>query len=260
MDAPLPSPLSSEIMICPICRAEAPGAYCPACGAPVEGARCRSCDAALLPGANFCIHCGTATREGAPSWRAPWLVAVVAVVALFIALLASGQPADRSSAPNTRPSGSGTFDLGARRPPELTGTPREQADRLFNRVMQALSQNDTEQASFFLPMAILAYQQAGELDDDGLYHLSLLQAASGDASTARATAERILEREPDHVLALGAAARAADQAGDTEAARRYYRHLVRVYQAELERGRTEYEVHADILPTYRAEATEYLGR
>ncbi len=170
----------------------------------------------------------------------------------------SGSAADGPAGPTVGVAG--TEGVPAGRPPPLTGSPREQADRLFNRVMQAIAQNDTEQASFFLPMAILAYRQAGELDADGLYHLSVLETASGDAAAGLGTAERILDTAPDHVLALGAAARAAELAGDGATARRHYERLLRVFDAERGKDRAEYRDHAQILPEYHGEATAYLAR
>ena len=250
-------------MKCPVCQADSPGAYCPACGAPVDGARCGSCESPLLPGANFCVKCGKAVRAGG-SAALPWYIAGAAVAALLIVLLfpglrGGGSPATGVSGPPAMGADASSVP-GSRRPPPLTGTPREQADQLFNRVMQAIALNDEAQASFFLPMAILAYQQAGDLDADGLYHLSVLETASGNAAAGRATAERVLEESPDHILALGAAARAADAVGDAEAARRHYEHLLRVFDGEVGRDRPEYIDHSQILPEYRAEAESYLAR
>jgi len=150
-------------------------------------------------------------------------------------------------------------EMGFERAAPLTGTPREQADRLFNRVMQALAAGDLEQVNFFAPMGILAYRQAGELDDDGLYHLSLLETVGGDPSSGLETAERILEGSKDHLLALAAAAQAADALGDRDRATRYYEHFLAVYEAESERPLPEYLDHAQILEPYRAEAEAYLS-
>lgn len=249
-------------MECPICKAIATGAYCASCGSPLEGASCRGCMAPLLAGARYCTQCGEPVQR-----RRNGLALYVggsALVVLLITLITvgggrraagpgGGGPIARSGA--VAPT-DGTAAVG----PPLTGTPREQADRLFNRVMQSISAGDSEQAAFFLPMAILAYRQAGELDADGLYHLSVLETASGDALRGLATAERILEADPDHLLALGAAGHAAAEAGQWDSARRYYSHLLAIYDAEQARGRAEYLDHAPILPEYRARAEQLLGR
>lgn len=260
-------------MKCIICEAESPGPYCPSCGAPVEGARCKACDAGLMPGARFCIRCGEAVRR-APS-RLAWYVAAAAVGLLLVVVAWSstrtngaGPVASDRPAAGTAPVGAaaggpaGAFDAGALGPgaaPPLTGTPREQADRLFNRIMQALALGDTAEASFFLPMGILAYRQAGELDADGLYHLSILETESGDAASGLATAQRILASAPDHLLGLGAAARAAEAVGDASTASRLYRRFLDVYDAERARELPEYVDHARILPDYRGDAESYLA-
>lgn len=141
---------------------------------------------------------------------------------------------------------------------QLTGTPREQADRLFNRVMTERSGGDTARAKFFLPMAVEAYRLAGELDADGLYHLSLLQALAGDDNGARETAERILKRDPTHLLGLAAAADAARAAGDTATARKHYLQFLSGYESELKTAKIEYKDHGQMLPGLKRDAEAFV--
>jgi tetratricopeptide (TPR) repeat protein len=239
-------------MICPACRTEASGAYCPSCGVPLQGARCRACEAPLLPGARYCNQCGRATRR---TQSLPWYIAGTAVVLLITALVA---PALRPKRPGPAAQAPPMSQPG--RPGPLTGTPREQADRLFNRVMEARAAGDTGQVAFFLPMALAAYEQAGELDADGLYHLSLLQSLAGQPRAALNTAERVLATSPDHLLALAAAAEAARDAGDHAAARRYYERFLAVYDTERARQLPEYLDHSRILPLHRQDAERFLAR
>ncbi len=145
-------------------------------------------------------------------------------------------------------------------PPPLTGTPRQQADQLFNRVMEERQAGNVERVTFFLPMAIAAYRQAGQLDADGLYHLSLLESAAGQHGAARATAEQILAQSPGHLLGLAAAAEAAARAGDTTAAKRYYERFLEDFASESTRRLPEYQDHARIFPEYRQSAEALLGR
>lgn len=241
---------------CSVCQTESSGAYCPSCGAPLDGARCKHCHAELVAGARFCTRCGEPVRAQAAS-RLPWHIAAAAVVVLLAVLFI----------PSLRPGASGGGALGLQPvpgasgsvAPPLTGSPREQADRLFDRVMRAESAGDTAQVEFFLPMAIQAYRQAGDLDADGLYHLSVLETAAGEPLRARETAERILAGAPNHILALGAAARASVVAGDEAAARGYYRRLLDAFDAEPATGRVEYLDHGGILPVYRGEAEAFLA-
>lgn len=251
-------------MRCSICNSEAPGAFCPGCGAPKDGARCRACESPLVAGARYCTQCGQAVRAAASSL--PWYVAGASLAALIIVLLLPTFRAaeDAAAVPSgvARPDAAASGPIGGAPggPGPLTGTPREQADRLFNRVMQAQAQGDSAQASFFLPMAVAAYRQAGDLDADGLYHLSVLEVAAGDPGSGRSTAERILAASPGHILALGAAAHAAVALGDQAAARAYYERLLAAFAAEQARPLPEYRDHGPILPDYRNEAEAYLGR
>jgi len=245
-------------MNCPVCHAEAQGAFCSHCGAPLEGAACRECSAPLVPGARYCVNCGRPVQR-VPS-SAPWFIAAAATIALVaVVLLAFLRPA-RSDAPSPPTATAQAGMDGAVAAPPLTGTPREQADRLYDRIMRASTAGDSAEVAFFLPMALAAYRGAEPLDADGLYHLSVLEAAAGDYAAARATAERILETHPDHLLGLAAAARAARSAGAEDVARRLYGRLVEVYDAERARGLPEYADHAPILPLYLQEAHELLGR
>lgn len=137
---------------------------------------------------------------------------------------------------------------------------RENADRLFNRVMQAREGGDTAQARQFLPMAISAYQQAGDLDADGLYHLSILQTFSGDAAGGLESAEQLLRVWPTHVLGLHAAAGAARAQGDNAKARQFYEQILEAMPTERTRDLPEYRDHGSILPAIEAEANEFLRR
>ena len=228
-------------MKCPNCGADSNGAFCGDCGTPLKGAKCRACKAPLAPGANFCTSCGTAVRETSGGKTAPvWYAAGAALVVLTAAVLLWPRGENRGSADDGRvPIGqltgeeSGSARAGT--PPQLTGTPREQADRLFNRIMTEQAGGDTAQAKFFLPMALEAYGMAGELDADGLYHLALLQHLGADYAGARATAEQILAMHPNHLLGLSAAANAALAQGDTAAAKQFDQRFLAAYPEESTR-------------------------
>jgi tetratricopeptide (TPR) repeat protein len=249
-------------MKCPKCGADSSGAFCAECGAPLKGAKCRDCGAPLAPGANYCTNCGARTAEGSSRGgsKAPWFVAGGALLIFVVVLLwpklsgqnqANEQKVPISQVQNGELGAAG--QAGGEGP--LTGTPREQADRLFNRIMSERENGDTTQAKFFLPMAIQAYQMVGNnLDADGRYHLSLLQAFSGDYKAARETAEQVLQAEPNHLLALSAAANAARSQGDKAAAQKYYQRFLSAFDAELKTGKAEYQDHSRILPDLKKEA------
>jgi hypothetical protein len=135
---------------------------------------------------------------------------------------------------------------------------RENADRLFNRVMQARESGDSASMLQFAPMAIMAYQNSGPLDADGWYHLSTLQTASGDAEAGRASAEQILSNAPNHLLGLSAAASASVALGDRQAAAGYYRRFLDALAQERTKTLPEYQDHAQLLPGLETEARAYL--
>lgn len=256
-------------MKCPNCGAESNGAFCPECGAPVKGAQCRECAAPLVPGASFCTACGTPARAGARrANNTPWFVVGAALVAFIVVLMwptisgRNGPSATEGRMPLGQMAGAADSgaDASATGPTQamIGGTPRENADRLFNRIMTERASGDTARAKFFLPMGIQAYQMVGDLDADGLYHLSLLQALSGDDKAALTSAERILKGDPKHLLGLAAAADAARASGATATAKKYYQRFLDAYDSELKTTKEEYKDHAQILPTFKKDAETFL--
>jgi len=135
-----------------------------------------------------------------------------------------------------------------------TMTPREAADRLFNRVMENVSAGDSAQARAFLPMALAAYERAEPLDLDGRYHVAVLHLVNYDALAAAEQARLILEEAPDHLFGLFTAAQAEEVRGDAAAAAALYRRFLGSYDDEIVSGRPEYEEHAPILPVMREDA------
>ena len=138
-------------------------------------------------------------------------------------------------------------------------TPREAADRLFNRVMTAVSTNDSTEVVSFLPMAIRAYELAEPLDADGTFHLSMLHLTATLDEEGLADAEAILEELPDHLLGLAAAGDASLALGDTASARVYFTRWLDVYDVEIARDVPEYRDHTQMIPGMRARAEALVG-
>jgi tetratricopeptide (TPR) repeat protein len=190
---------------------------------------------------------------------APWVIAGAAIVTVLLVLFLPRDtervpaPAPQRGAPITGPQGQGggTGPMGG-----LSGDMRTNADRLFNRVMRAAEQGNQAEVDQFVPMAIQAYGMVDGIDADGLYHLALLHLAAGDPEAARATAEQILARSPDHILALGVAASAEQEAGDLAAARELWNRLLEAYPDESTRSLREYQDHEVMLSEYRRLAEE----
>jgi len=254
-------------MKCPVCTTESEGRFCPECGAAMKDVGCRSCSAPLVAGARYCTQCGQAAFASQP--RLPWIVAGIAMTALaavmimFVARGERGGDFNVGAMPTAPATEAGPFGDGGADPaggaPALSADPRVNADRLFNRIMQERANGNTQQAQFFLPMALDAYGMAEPLDDDGIYHMALLQSAGGQYDEAVRSAERILENNPAHLLALAAAGEAMVAAGDTARAREYYSRFLDAYDVEKEKVYPEYLDHGSILPEYQEQARALVG-
>ena len=243
------------------------GKYCSECGAPLAPATCSSCGAKLSARAKFCADCGTPVagpaRGVAPGARPmprddrmAWYVAGVCVLALLVVVVvvvarkSGGAPAAPAAATAAAPPGNdrATTDLS-------TMTPREQADRLYNRIMTAHEGGDSAQVNFFAPMALQAYANlGGGLDADARLHLGLVQLAIGAAVPAAAEGDTILKGAPDHLFGWLLKARAAEAEGNTAQAKRAYQSFVKNYDAEVAKKRPEYQEHAQMLQDTRSRA------
>ncbi|MBI4542134.1 MAG: zinc ribbon domain-containing protein [Gemmatimonadetes bacterium] len=248
---------------CTACGAESTGKFCAECGAPLGSIKCPACGAQLSARAKFCAECGTPTGRPAshltaragPSGpdRTAWIVAGIAVLALLVTVVvvvarrspgAAGAPQDLS--------GPATTDLS-----QLS--PREAADRLYDRVARATEAGDTAQVRFFGPMALQAYDAIGTLDPDARLHLGLIHLATGDTEAAAAQADTIQRLLRPHLFGPVLRARAAEARGDAAAARRAYQDFLANYDAERAANRAEYEQHAQILDETQRAAQRLLG-
>lgn len=234
--------------------------FCSNCGAALRGPPCPGCSAPSEPGDAFCTSCGAALRKapsipGGPGARVPWAVSGLLGLALILMLVLRIAGTGRDAEPTSQPVGA----LGPTSAVPLASmTPREAAERLFERVMVSVEGGDQAQANLFLPMAIAAYDRIAALTLDDRFHLSLLHAAAGDGPSAVAVAEAGLAVRPSHLLCLAAAAEGAALMEDEERATTHYRTLLDVYDEESVSGLTEYSAHADLLGVLRGEATAYL--
>jgi tetratricopeptide (TPR) repeat protein len=138
-------------------------------------------------------------------------------------------------------------------------SPLEAATRLFNRVMQAVSAGDSAQAQAFLPMAIAAYDRARPLDHDGLFHMSMLNRTAMNLEAALDNALEILEEDPNHLLALAAAAEAAIELGELDEAERHYQRIYDIYDEESQRDLSEYDDHSAIVVVLKDDAERFLA-
>lgn len=250
---------------CPSCGAAASGQFCASCGSPLAGARCAACATILTPGAKFCHRCGTAAgapgtrRPDATSTTLPWAIAGIALVCL-IALLAGQRfrsaPADAAPAqaqgapqgeldPGGAPPDAGA--PGVRAPDISSMSPRERADRLFDRIMRLDTEGKKDSVQFFAPMAMSAFEMIPNPDADARFDMGRIAEVAGAFSAARSEADSILAKQPTHLLGLVLAMQAARSSGDTAAANAYHAKLRAAQKSELAKKLPEYDRHiADI--------------
>ena len=138
-------------------------------------------------------------------------------------------------------------------------TPREAADRLFNRVMTAVAADDSTEVVSFLPMAIRSLELAEPLDTDGKFHLVLLHLTGQFNSEALEGAEEILAEQPNHLLGLAMAGDASLALGDSARARGYYGRWLDAYETEASKDLLEYRDHAPMFPEMQAKAEALSG-
>jgi hypothetical protein len=245
---------------CASCGADASGKFCASCGAPLEGATCATCRSPLTPGAKFCHRCGSPAGAGVraierPSGvnaALPWAVAAIALLALIA--LAAGQRFSRA------PQGGGELTTpmgspiqGSRAPDISSLTPAERAERLYDRIMGAAERGRADTVQFFMPMALQAYEALGPLNIDQRYDLGRLAEVAGDARLATAQSDTILRSQPQHLLGLVLASRAARLRGDERASLQFLERLARAEKAEREKQLPEYLLHQNDIDIALAE-------
>jgi hypothetical protein len=146
----------------------------------------------------------------------------------------------------------------AQRAPDISRmSPRERFDRLFNRIMQAAEQGDSEQVEQFTPMALGAYQQLDTVDADARYHAAVIHLQAGNLPQARALADTILALAPGHLFGSVVRGTAARIAKDPEAERRAQQEFLANYQREMAANRVEYLDHRPVLEEFRTEAERF---
>ncbi len=251
--------MNNQSIQCPGCGQHTTIKYCGHCGTAIRFT-CPSCGAKIEPEMHVCAACGTshAPREAPRQWRAqtivPWAAFTFACVALVIAIVALIERENvkvpvQFKVPNTTtsPAPGQAFDL--------SGIfSKEAANQLFNRVMTASENGDIEQVSRYAPVALLAYEGLGTLDNDARYHVALIHMAAGDLDSARASLNILRQSVPNHLLGFKLEYRIAEQRGDKAASDRADKAFLAAYDAQIAAGRVEYQDHWGGIERFRKAA------
>lgn len=213
---------------------------------------CETCGAALAPDARFCHRCGTPLTGGDSRKRVRIAVYSVAALSVITVTLAA---ALFTYVHRDEPAPPAMENMAAGAPSSIdlsTMTPRQAADRLFNRVMRASERGDSAEAARFAPMAVAAYGRVADLDLDARYHLGLLYLQLGELEQVRGQIAIMKQSAPRHLLALVLEHDVASRAGDSAAAERAAAEFADAYEAQMAAPRPEYVAHKFALDRFRS--------
>jgi hypothetical protein len=188
-------------------------------------------------------------KSASVTWVAALAASVVIVVLVAIRIGSGGQAS--APPPPSGPAGPPVADISQM-------TPREAADRLFDRIVRAAEAGDTAQVVRFQPMALSAYSML-EQDGDTRYHVGLIHSLTGNDDAARAQLDSLRATSPDHLLATMLEFSLAQLAGDEAGRRRAYRTFLDAYDAEFATQQPEYLAHQEAIDAFRAAAQSELG-
>jgi len=186
----------------------------------------------------------------------PWIIAGLAVLALIatVIVVLTKRPTAVAGA-GAAATGAGEVPAGEQATTDLSSmTPREAADRLYERVARAAAAGDSGQVTFFGPMALQAYGNVSPLDADARLHIGLIDLNLNNPAGALAQADTIAKTEPTHLFIFVLRAQAATQRSDAAAARRAYQGFTRNYDAEMRKNLPEYQEHKALIDEVRSAA------
>lgn len=135
-------------------------------------------------------------------------------------------------------------------------TPREQFQRLADRVQAAVESGDRSQVNQFLPMVEGAYQNLlpGDRDVDARFHIALLRAQTGNPEGARAEIDTIMTGVPDHLFGHYLRAMVADAENRPADARAARDAFVAAYRTQIASGLPEYDAHRPLLEQFQEQS------
>ncbi len=250
--------MSEYTQECPRCGKPAQGKFCGSCGAVLSQATCPSCRAALRAGTRFCHVCGTpAGHQQGPGARSATVAWIAATAGALVVVLVTAWIMGGSHSANRVPTGPASAPATA---PDISRmTPREQADRLFDRLVRAAEAGDTAQVMQFQPMALSAYAMLGQQNSDTRYHVGLIHLLAGNFAAARAQLDSLRTVEPDHLLGAMLAFSLAELTEDADGREQAYRAFLEAYDAEIASQKAEYLAHEPAIQFFLTAARRELG-
>jgi hypothetical protein len=185
--------------------------------------------------------------------RLPWILSGIALIAFAIALSVMVRNGTGERTPGMPPTGgviTGTSAAAGPSGVDLANmSPREAADRLFERTMRTESAGDTTQALFFADMAVQTYGMlpVAELDADAHFHLGLLELMRGQPDDAGLHAAAILGTAPDHLLGWVLQERISELRGDAAGVEQAQARFLEAVDAQRALNLEEYAQHIGII-------------
>jgi hypothetical protein len=225
-----------------------------------NGSECPACRTVIVAGARFCHKCGTPAGGPAAPPRQQWKLKAALIVSaalwVLVVVFLGVRFAQQEGSPVRNPHANlPATAQPPRQPVDLSSmTPREAADRLFNRVMAANENGNVDEARQFAPMALQAYGLVDQLDADARYHIALIHLVVDDVLSARGEIEVLLDEAPDHLLGLIVLSDIAGRTGDAAAAASVRERFINSYESQISSGRQEYEAHRVTIDAFRASA------
>jgi hypothetical protein len=236
---------------------------------------CPTCGVSLPARAKFCAECGTSVKAAAartaapapapgarPSAILPWFIAGVGVVAVAaMAIIMALRPAAGGGPSAAAAPFAGGGGPGDRATTDLSQmTPRQAADRLYDRVARASEAGDTAQVQFFGPMTIQAYQGVTPVDADVRLHIGMTQLALGNLDGAAAEADSLVRDSRTHLFGPYLKAHIAQARRNAAAEKAAWQTFLANFDAERAKNLPEYEQHATALTGAKATAQQVTGR
>jgi hypothetical protein len=122
-------------------------------------------------------------------------------------------------------------------------SPSERANKLYIRIMEYAELGKVDSVAFFAPMALASHEMLEGPTLDERYHYGRIAEVTGNAEVAKAQADTIVKEQPDNLLGLLLAARAARMTKDEAAARGFDARLLKAVTPQLATQAEEYVQH-----------------